>query len=117
MVVGTLRQETQVVVIGGGPGGYVAAIRAADLGKDVILVEERARPGGVCLIEGCIPSKTLIHAVQLADEVKAATTFGLTVEGVRLDHKRLRDYKNEVVAGLTGGVETLLKKRGVEVVR
>ena len=66
MVMGSLRQEAEVVVVGGGPGGYVAAIRAADLGKEVLLVDERERLGGVCLLEGCIPSKTLIHAVALA---------------------------------------------------
>jgi len=63
MVVGSLRQETELAIIGAGPGGYVAAIRAADLGKEVVLIEERERLGGVCLLEGCIPSKTLINAV------------------------------------------------------
>ena len=72
MVMGSLKQETEVAVIGGGPGGYVAAIRAADLGKEVLLIEERDRLGGVCLLEGCIPSKTLINAVELVNSAREA---------------------------------------------
>ncbi len=72
MVMGSLRQETEVAVIGAGPGGYVAALRLADLGKEVMLIEERERPGGTCLLEGCIPSKALIHAVALCDAAREA---------------------------------------------
>ena len=68
---GSLREETQVAIIGGGPGGYVAALRAADLGLEVTLIEERERLGGVCLLEGCIPSKTLITA----DECRLNATY------------------------------------------
>lgn len=117
MVMGTIEQETQVLVIGGGPGGYVAAIRAADLGKEVILVEERERLGGVCLLEGCIPSKTLIHAVELLQGAREAEHLGITVEGVQVDVDRLRSHTAEVVDGLSEGVSALLSRRGVEVVR
>ncbi len=117
MVMGTLTMETQVVVIGGGPGGYVAAIRAADLGKQVILVEEREQLGGVCLIEGCIPSKTLIHAVDVMHQARDAERFGISIEGTSVDVDRLREFTAEVVGGLTTGVAGLLKRRGVEVVR
>ena len=68
MVVGSVSRGCQVVVVGGGPGGYVAAIRLAQLGKDVILVEQAPRLGGVCLNEGCIPSKALIHASDVVHE-------------------------------------------------
>lgn len=118
MVVGELTQETDVVVIGGGPGGYVTAIRAADLGFDVTLVEEREKLGGVCLIEGCIPSKTLIHAVEVLDSLREADSLGITNVGdVEVNVDKLRNYTQKVVDQLTGGVSTLLSKRGVDVIR
>lgn len=115
MVMGSFTEEADVVVIGAGPGGYVAAIQAANLGKDVVLIEERERQGGVCLIEGCIPSKTLIHAVEVANEAREAKRFGVHVEGVRIDPEGLRAFKQKVVDGLTGGVAGLLKARNVEI--
>lgn len=117
MVMGSLRQETEVVVIGAGPGGYVAAIRAADLGKEVALVESRDRLGGVCLLEGCIPSKTLIHAVELVHTASQAESIGLSFGTPAVDLGRLRSWTNGVVDGLSKGVETLLNRRGVEVVK
>lgn len=117
MVMGSLRQETEVVVIGGGPGGYVAAIRAADLGKEVLLVEERPRLGGVCLLEGCIPSKALIHSVEIAEAARDGNRFGIRCEGVNVDIEALRRHKDTVVDTLSGGVDKLLEARGVEVVR
>ena len=117
MVMGSLRQETEVAVIGGGPGGYVAAIRAADLGKEVALIEERDRLGGVCLLEGCIPSKTLINAVELVESARQAEKLGLTFEGLKLDVKVLRQWTDSVVQGLTEGIDGLLKRRSIEVIR
>jgi dihydrolipoamide dehydrogenase len=117
MVMGSLHQETEVAVIGAGPGGYVAALRAADLGKEVVLIEERERPGGVCLLEGCIPSKTLIHAVELVAAVKAAGSMGLIFGEPRVDIEKLRGWTESVVSSLSTGVQTLLKKRGIEVLR
>ncbi len=117
MVMGSLRQEARVVVIGAGPGGYVAALRAADLGLDVVLVDERERPGGTCLFEGCIPSKALIHAVSAARAAREGRPFGLEIEGVRFDLERLRAWKEAGVERLARGVADLLKRRGVEVVR
>ncbi len=116
MVVGEMTQETDVLVIGGGPGGYVAAIRAADLGLNVTLVEEREKLGGVCLIEGCIPSKTLIHAVEIIDEAANGHRMGLTFEKPQIDVDKLREYTGNVVTTLTKGVDTLLTKRGVDII-
>jgi len=113
---GSLSQEGDVVVIGGGPGGYVAAIRAADLGKEVTLIEERNRLGGTCLLEGCIPSKTLIHAVELADSVRRADEIGFSFDGFSLDENALRKWTDSVVANLSKGVDGLLDRRGIEVI-
>jgi dihydrolipoamide dehydrogenase len=117
MVMGSLKQEVDLAVIGGGPGGYVAAIRAADLGLDVALIEEQERLGGVCLLEGCIPSKSLIHAVELADSARRAKRIGLTFEGLTLDHRKLRKWTDSVVDALTAGIAGLLDRRDVEVIR
>lgn len=117
MVMGSLREEAEVAVIGAGPGGYVAAIRAADLGKEVVLIEERNRLGGVCLLEGCIPSKALINAVEIAQTAREAKKMGLTFEGMKLELEALRKWTSRVVDGLSKGVEGLLRRRGVEVIR
>ncbi len=116
MVVGSVSRGCQVVVIGGGPGGYVAAIRLAQLGKDVIVVEKRGRMGGVCLNEGCIPSKALIHATDVAYEAGHAQEMGVTVEGVSVDLAKMVQWKDGIVDRLTGGVSFLFEKNGVEVV-
>ncbi|MBK6849729.1 MAG: dihydrolipoyl dehydrogenase [Proteobacteria bacterium] len=117
MVMGSIQQETEVVVVGGGPGGYVAAIRAADLGHEVLLIDERERLGGVCLLEGCIPSKTLIAAVEVLEGARRAQAMGITFEGLKLDVAALRQFTEGVVSQLSGGIQTLLKKRGIAVLR
>ncbi len=116
MVMGSLRQEADLVIIGSGPGGYVAALRAADLGIEVTLIEENKRLGGVCLTEGCIPSKSLIHIVELADAARDAASSGLTFENLSIDPDALRSSTEKIVDGLTKGIAGLLKKRGVEVI-
>jgi dihydrolipoamide dehydrogenase len=115
MVMGTLRQETELAIVGGGPGGYVAAIRAADLGREVVLIDERTRLGGTCLLEGCIPSKALIHAVSVIDGAKEAEKIGLTFAPPRLDLAALRKFVAGTVDGLSKGIDGLLAKRGVQV--
>lgn len=109
--------QTEVVVLGSGPGGYTAAFRAADLGKKVILVERYDNIGGVCLNVGCIPSKALLHAAKVLDEAHAMTDFGIDFGTPKIDTKKLRDWKNKIVNRLTGGLKTLSKQRKVEIVQ
>jgi dihydrolipoamide dehydrogenase len=115
MVVGEFTTEVEVLVIGGGPGGYVAAIRAAQLGKKVTLVD-RAEVGGVCLNRGCIPSKALISASKNYEQAQSMGDIGISVEGVKLDYKKVQEWKQGIVNKLTGGVGQLLKGNGVQVV-
>ncbi|HEU4963547.1 MAG TPA: dihydrolipoyl dehydrogenase [Bacilli bacterium] len=115
MVVGDIAQEVEVVVIGGGPGGYVAAIRAAQLGKEVVLIDKDT-VGGVCLNRGCIPSKALIHAAKTADHAKYAGGIGIKVGAVEVDMPQVQEWKGGVVKKLTGGVSSLLKANDVTVV-
>lgn len=112
---GTL--ETEVVVIGSGPGGYAAAFRAADLGKKVILVERYENIGGVCLNVGCIPSKALLHIAKLLDESEHAVEQGIQFGKPKIDIDKVRGWKNDVVKKLTGGLKVLAKQRKVEIVQ
>lgn len=105
----------KVVVLGGGPGGYVAAIRAAQLGAKVTLVEKE-KVGGTCLNVGCIPTKVLLHTAELYTEMKEAKKIGINVSGVDVDWKGLQKRKNYVVKRLVSGVKTLLASNGVELV-
>lgn len=115
MVVGDFAIELDTVVIGAGPGGYVAAIRAAQLGQKVAIVE-REYIGGVCLNVGCIPSKALISAGHHFQESLDSTLFGVTAENVSLDFTKTQEWKdNGVVHKLTSGIAMLLKKNKVEV--
>jgi len=116
MVVGSVSRGCQVVVVGAGPGGYVAALRLAQLGKDVILVDKGPRLGGVCLNVGCIPSKALIHVADLAYEVQHGQSMGLNVDGLSIDLPKMVAWKDGIVDRLTGGVEFLCSKNDVEVV-
>ncbi len=108
-------RRADVVVIGGGPGGYPAAIRATQRGKGVLLVE-RDRLGGECLNYGCIPSKALIHTANLARTIRRAAEWGVDTGPVKVDMGRLQTWKQSVVDRLTGGVGKLCKGNGVEVV-
>lgn len=111
-------EKAQVVVFGGGPGGYAAAFLAADLGMDVALVEKRVNPGGVCLFEGCIPSKALLHAAELIRETRHAADWGLTFSEPQIDLDKLRAWKdNKVVKQLTGGLGQMAKARKVRFIQ
>jgi len=102
-----------VVVIGGGPGGYTAAFLAADLGQKVTLIDLDADPGGVCLYRGCIPSKALLHAAKILSESKEAEKIGITFSKPKIDLDKLRNWKNDVVKKLTSGLGQLSKQRKV----
>lgn len=105
--------STQLVVIGGGPGGYAAAFYAADLGLQVTLVDMEVNPGGVCLYRGCIPSKALLHVAKVASEARQAANWGLTYAEPTIDLEKLRSFKDGVVAKLTGGLGQISKMRKV----
>jgi dihydrolipoamide dehydrogenase len=109
--------ETEVVVLGAGPGGYTAAFRAADLGKKVVLVERYDSLGGVCLNVGCIPSKALLHTAQIINEAEHIKANGVTFGKPKIDLDGINGFKNKVVGKLTGGLSGLAKQRKVTVVQ
>ncbi|EFM12109.1 dihydrolipoamide dehydrogenase [Paenibacillus curdlanolyticus YK9] len=113
MVVGDASLDIDTLVIGAGPGGYVAAIRAAQLGQSVLCVE-KATVGGVCLNVGCIPSKALISAAHQYEAASHGESFGITVGDVKVDWSKVQEFKNGVTKKLTGGVASLLKANKVE---
>ncbi|AZR32486.1 dihydrolipoyl dehydrogenase [Xanthomonas vasicola] len=108
--------ECKMVVLGAGPGGYTAAFRAADLGLDTVLIERYASLGGVCLNVGCIPSKALLHAAAVIDEVAHAGDFGVDFGQAKITLDKLREYKEKVVGKLTGGLASMAKQRKVRTV-
>ena len=114
MVVGEFTQETDLLVIGGGPGGYSAAFRAAKLGVQTTIVEERGPLGGVCLHVGCIPSKTLLSMAELLSAAEHAGEFGLAFPKPKIDLGGVRKWKGEVITKLARGLEATAKKLGVE---
>jgi dihydrolipoamide dehydrogenase len=117
MVVGELPEQTDVLVIGAGPGGYVAAFRAADLGLQTTLVDDNPQLGGVCLRVGCIPSKALLHVAHLIETAGEAGSYGVTFSQPAIDVAKLRGWKQSVVDKLCGGIQMLAKKRQVRVIQ
>src|SRR5690606_20917129 len=109
--------KAQVVVLGGGPGGYSAAFRAADLGLEVILVERYPTLGGVCLNVGCIPSKALLHVAAVIHETEYAKDIGLNFAPPKQNIEQIRAFKDKVVAKLTQGVSGMAKARKVRVIQ
>lgn len=114
MVVGDASLHVDTLVIGAGPGGYVAAIRAAQLGQSVLIVDN-SELGGVCLNRGCIPSKALISAAHQYEAIQHAAAIGITVNNVQVDFQKIQQFKNGVVKKLTGGVEALLRANKVQI--
>jgi dihydrolipoamide dehydrogenase len=112
-----MAETTQLVVLGAGPGGYAAAFYAADLGMQVVLVDEEKNPGGVCLYRGCIPSKALLHVAKVIDEAKHAGNWGVTYTEPKVDVDKLRGFKQGVVDKLTAGVGSIAKMRKVKFVQ
>ncbi len=117
MVVGSLDIETDVVVIGSGPGGYVAAIRAAQLGKDVVVIERERKIGGVCLQEGCIPTKALITSSDYFNTLKDLDLMGIHVNDYSVDLLKMTSWKDGIVHKLEHGIQTLFDKHGIEVIQ
>ncbi len=110
--------NTQVVVLGSGPGGYTAAFRAADLGRQVVLIERYSTLGGVCLNVGCIPSKALLHTAKVITEAEETAHHGVSFSKPNVDLEQLRNWKNnDVVAKLTSGLSAMAKQRNVTVVQ
>ena len=109
--------HAEVVVIGAGPGGYAAAFRAADLGKQVILIDKDEALGGVCLNRGCIPSKALLHLAKVIGDAKALEHSGVTFGDPELDLDKIRNWKESVVSKLSKGITQLAKARNVQVIQ
>ena len=109
-------KNTEVVVLGAGPGGYSAAFRAADLGKQVVLVERYESLGGICLNVGCIPSKALLHTAKVIEDAKDMSECGVTFGDPKIEVQKLLAWKQGIVDKLTGGLTALAKRRNVEVV-
>ena len=105
-------RDFDVAIIGGGPGGYVAAIRASQKGLRTVCFDSRKTLGGTCLNVGCIPSKALLNATHKYTELKGLKKFGITAENARVDLKVLMDFKSRTVSGLTRGIDSLFKKNG-----
>lgn len=104
-----------VTVIGAGPGGYVAAIRAAQVGLRTAIIEKDKDLGGTCLLRGCIPTKELLHSAHVYELVRESEEFGVSVEGIRLHFETVMKRKNKIVSGLSKGVEFLMKKNKITV--
>ena len=114
---GAVDMQCDVLVLGGGPGGYSAAFRAADLGLNVVLVERYAQLGGVCLNVGCIPSKALLHVAAVMDEVSHLSALGVEFGKPKVNIDALRSHKEKVIGKLTGGLAAMAKMRKVTVLR
>jgi dihydrolipoamide dehydrogenase len=109
--------STQVVVVGGGPGGYAAAFLAADLGLSTALIDPEENPGGVCVYRGCIPSKALLHVANLLDEARHASAWGIDFGKPAVDLSKLREFKDGVVKRLTSGTGQLVTHRKIQYIR
>ena len=117
MVMGEMTQEVGIAIIGGGPGGYAAAFRAADLGHDVMVIDEAPRLGGACLHRGCTSSKTLLHLSQLINDARASEALGVAFAKPAIDLEKVRGFKDRVTNRLADGLMRLAKQRGVQVVQ
>ncbi len=114
---GESNQETEVLVIGAGPGGYSAAFRAADLGMEVTLVDMEKRPGGECLFRGCIPSKTLLYLAELLHDTRRSGEIGVIFNKPQIDLDKIRAWKDQVIDKLTNGLLTLSKRRKIKLLQ
>ena len=113
MVVGSLTVETDVVVIGSGPGGYVAAIRAAQQGLDVMVIEKEKKLGGVCLNVGCIPTKALITSSDYFNVLKDLENMGISAKDINIDLSKMNEWKEGIISKMERQVEGLVRKSGM----
>jgi len=116
-VAGDADLHAEVLVLGSGPGGYTAAFRAADLGRQVVMIERHAKIGGVCLNVGCIPSKALLHTAQVINEAESMSDHGVKFAKPEVDIRKIESWKNSIVDGLTGGLKALAKQRKVTIIQ
>jgi len=108
--------KAELAILGGGPGGYTAAFRAADLGKKVVIIEKEEKLGGVCLNVGCIPSKTFLHAAEILRNAREGVDLGINFSEPVIDIKKMHDQKESVVLKLTNGLKSLCKLRKIQVI-
>ena len=106
--------STQLVVVGGGPGGYAAAFLAADLGLSTALIDPEVNPGGVCVYRGCIPSKALLHVANVIDDARHAKAWGVDFGEPKIQLGKVREFKDKVVKRLTSGTGQLVKVRKIQ---
>jgi dihydrolipoamide dehydrogenase len=109
--------QYDLIVIGAGPGGYVAAIRGAQLGLTVAIIEKDKNLGGTCLLRGCIPTKAMLESAAIYDQTKHAADFGVIASDVRLDFEGVRKFKHKIVLKSAKGVEYLMNKNKIKVVK
>ena len=112
-----MSNRINLAIVGAGPGGYAAAFLAADLGMNVTLIDKEKNPGGVCLYRGCIPSKALLHVAKLINETHEAKDWGIEFSEPKIDLEKLRNWKNNVVAKMTGGLGILNKQRKINYIQ
>ena len=112
-----MTQPKRIVVIGAGPGGYTAAFLAADLGLEVILIDDAPEPGGVCLHRGCMPSKALLHLAKVLTEAEELKDWGVSFAQPKIDLEQLRLKKDGLVSMLTGGLSQLARQRKIDYVQ
>jgi len=108
---------SSIAILGGGPGGFAAALRARELGYDTVLIDSRKSLGGTCINEGCIPAKALNHAMSVIREARSAESIGIRYEEPEIDIESIREWKNKIVKGLSSGAERAIKRAGVNLVR
>ena len=109
-------KQTKLAIIGGGPGGYTAAFRAADLNIEVTLIDSSEKLGGVCLNEGCIPSKSLLHIANIIDESKKAEHAGIKFKKPEINIKKIHNWKNDIIQNLNNGIEKLAETRKINII-
>ena len=110
-------KHADVVVIGSGPGGYASAFRAADLGKNVVMIDRDKELGGVCLNRGCIPSKALLHISKVIHEASSLTSAGVSFSKPKINLERIRDHKNQIISKMNSGIGQIASARKVKIIR